>query len=172
MDKILDASRLIEGEVMPETHPEVERLLGENRRLKDALDRATLEAAIAKREAEAAIGPLRTQLTPLYRALQVLFGHMEAAGVTASDPVVPTSGRPPTGNQKHAAVWESWKQKLGPTAAKFIDALLLHEEMTVTQLRIACQCGQQTVYDTASKMSKAGLINRNGGKYSLKQLPG
>ena len=60
--------------------------------------------------------------------------------------------------------------KLGGKQAEFIQALLEHGEMSAIQLKIATRSGQQTVYDTIHKLNKLGLINKNGGKFSLKEL--
>lgn len=76
----------------------------------------------------------------------------------------------PAGDNRKAAVWESWKQKLGGKQAEFIEALLTHGEMSAIQLKIATRSGQQTVYDTIHKLNKLGLINKNGGKFSLKEV--
>ena len=149
---------MLEGQVAVDNRDEIiSSLRQENRRLSDEV----LEVRRELREAHAAVAALRTQLHPLYRALQAVFGEMEhvAAGEI-----------PAPNNPRVSAVWESWKQKLGGMSAKFIDALLLHGEMSVAQLRVAMQCRQQTVYDVSSKLGKLGLLNKNGGKYSLKQL--
>jgi hypothetical protein len=101
-------------------------------------------------------------LTPLHEGLCQLFDEM--------DKVAPGQGEAAPVNGKASAVWESWKKDLGGKAAEIIDALLVHGEMSVAQLRVAAKCGQQTVYDITHKMNKLGLINRNGGRYSLKKL--
>ena len=109
---------------------------------------------------ESGVRDLRRVLSPLYQALGQVFGEIEGMGVTSA-------GQPA---DSKSAVWESWKQKLGGKAADAIDALRLHGEMTHTQLKIHIRCGQQTVYDTVHRLNKAGIINKNGGKISLKRL--
>lgn len=42
--------------------------------------------------------------------------------------------------------------------------------MTTAQLMYAAKCAKQTVYDTATKMNKAGILTNAGGKYRLKDL--
>ncbi len=111
---------------------------------------------------ERGVQELRKVLSPLYQALQHVFGEIDTMGVGSA----PAAGVDP----RKSAVWEDWKQKLGGKAADAIDALHLHGEMTHTQLRIHMKCGQQTVYDTVHRLNKAGIINKNGGKISLKQL--
>ena len=71
---------------------------------------------------------------------------------------------------KVSKVWKSWQEKMPGFPAKFIEVLLEHGEMTVPQLKIAAHCGSNTVYGVISKLHGLGLINKNGGKYSLKEL--
>jgi hypothetical protein len=113
-----------------------------------------------------ALALLRRQLEPLYTALRVVFGQLDAAGVAPENPCQEPVGR----EVKASPVWESWISKLGGKSADFIRALLEHGEMTSVQLRVVTHSGQQTVYDVTSKLNKLGLLNKNGGKYSLKQL--
>jgi len=68
------------------------------------------------------------------------------------------------------AAWENWKSKLPGLPARFIDALLLHGPMTQTQLRIAVGCAAGSVASIVSTLWKAGLIDKNSGRISLKQL--
>ena len=51
-----------------------------------------------------------------------------------------------------------------------ISALLDHGSMTAQQLRVAMQCGNQSVYDTATRLNKLGLLAKDGSRYSLKEL--
>lgn len=115
-----------------------------------------------KRENQRAISALRQQLNPLYRALQAVFGEMDAIGDTEQEaPVAP----------QKKAVWEAWKAKLPGYPAKFIDALLLHGEMSGPQLRVVMQCATNTVYNVASQLNKLGLLgNAPKGRYKLKEL--
>jgi hypothetical protein len=113
---------------------------------------------------ESGVQQLRTVLTPLYQALQHVFGEIEAMGV---------GGESAAPNVKNSVAWDSWKQKLGPNsaAAKIIDILMIHGELTHTQLRIHIGTNRmQTVYDAVSKLNKAMLLNKNGDKFSLKEL--
>lgn len=105
---------------------------------------------------------LRSVLSPLYTSLQQLFGDIDAMDVGAAP------GEPvPTRN---SAIWDSWKQKLGEGPAKIIDALLLHREMNTQQLAIATHYHRTTIPALIFKLNKAGLLNKNGGKFSLKEL--
>lgn len=101
-------------------------------------------------------------LQPLYRGLQQIFGEIEAMNV-GSSVAVPTDSR-------IAAIWSDWKQKFPGHPARAIDALMLHGSMTQSQLRIAVGCATGTISNVVSILNKAGLINKNGGKISLKEL--
>jgi len=157
--------RLLEGatdaEVVTDPNDEIEALQQDNADLRRELSRAIQ----AKRASEQGLSALRKQLTPLYRALQAVFGELDAAGVDDSGPANNATPRV-------SAVWESWKQKLGTNTApaRVIDALLGHGELNVAQLKVAAKMANQTVYDAIHRLNKLGLINKNGGRFSLKQL--
>lgn len=135
----------------------LERAEEERDNLYDALQRAKDQSAAANR----AIGGLRKILQPMFNGLRAVFGELDAADIEGSGE---------TSNPKSHGVWESWKQKLGGKSALTIQALLEHGEMNVAQIRVATHSAQQTVYETMSKLHKLGLINKNGGRYSLKTL--
>lgn len=150
----------------------IETLEAEVRRLTRAVAAANEDAESAHRDTARALAALRRQLTPLYQALQSVFGELDAVGVE-----MPTTAAAPDGvepaapaNARVAAVWESWKAKLPGKPAEFISILLDHGEMSHAQLKIAGRCGSDTVYRTITKLNGAGLINKNGGRFSLKQL--
>jgi hypothetical protein len=118
---------------------------------------------------ERGVDELRTVLNPLYQALQHIYGEIGAMGVNGAASTVASSAP----NGRASAAWESWKQKLGANsaAAKIIDILMIHGELTHTQLRIHIGTSRmQTVYDAVSKLNKAALLNKNGDKFSLKEL--
>jgi hypothetical protein len=104
---------------------------------------------------------LRSALSPLYRALQHVFGDLDAMGI---------QGTQAAAAPQHKAVWENWKQKLGGLPARAIDALLLHGAMNRTQLRIQLGCANGSVTNVIVALNKAGLIDKNGSKVSLKEL--
>lgn len=107
---------------------------------------------------------LRGALSPLYIALQQVFGDLDAMGIEEG------AGKQSAPATAKSAVWESWKQKLGGKVAQAIDVLALHGEMNAKQLRLHLQCGNDYIYNVISKLHTNGLINKNGGKISLKQL--
>ena len=64
---------------------------------------ATMEQGIAR---------LREALTPVYSGLQMIFGEIEATGVSSTGS---TAGSP---DSRVTAVWESWKRRFGEGPAK------------------------------------------------------
>ena len=145
---------------------EIERLRASLRQ--EARQRADAERAAerAREDAQRALSMLRTQLGPLYRALQAVFGELDAAGVTSERESGPQATAAPS---QHSAVWEAWKAKLG-SAGKVIDALLLHKEMNTQQLAIATGLHRTTIPALIYKLNQAGLLNKRDGKFSLKPL--
>lgn len=139
-------------------------LLNEVKELREQIRDSRRETVAAKRESARALGELRRQLGPLYKALQMVFGELDAAGV---DEAPAASGAT---SPRIAAVWENWKQKIGGQPAQLIDAFLLHGEMTYGQIAIAIGIKSSNVAQVVHRLNKAGLINKNGGKYSLKSL--
>lgn len=156
--------RLIEGQV-DDADSRIADLEREVRDLTDALSAAKFALADARRESTRALGALRRQLAPLYRALQDVFGELETAGVEES--AAPAAGEP---TARTSAVWASWKSRLPGGPAKIIDALLLHGEMNTQQLAIATGVHRNSIPAMIYKLNKAGLLNKNGGRFSLKLL--
>lgn len=150
---------------LPNPQQQIESLQRElyqrNRELADIQEELRQERAKTA-QSSAGTKELRAVLDPLYRALQLIYGEMEAMGVPAAS----SGGSDP----RVAKAWEAWKQKLGGQAAKAIDALLLHGSMNQVQLRIQIGCASGSTPGIVSQLWKAGLINKNGGKISLKEL--
>ena len=147
---------------LPPPRDRIADLLEENRKLRDEIadlrEQLRRNKVLEEHEQRTLI---RMTLSPLHTALTHLFEQIDTAGVRT------ISG---DGPQKNSAAWESWKQKLGGKVAEAIDVLLLHGEMNAAQLRIHLRCATNYVFQVISKLHKAGLINKNGGKISLKQL--
>lgn len=139
-------------------------------KLRGELSDTRHELQRVKEDSNRALTGVRQQLSPLYRALQRLFGELDDAGVADVPLGAPTPASTPPVNSRATAVWESWKSKLGTGPARIIDALLLHGEMTAKQLKIACACRQNSIYEWMVKLNKAGIVNKNGGRFSLKEL--
>lgn len=106
---------------------------------------------------EQGVQKLREVLGPLFNGLKLIYNEVDSMGFgdisAASSPV-----------------WDSWKQKLGGQTAEAIDILSLHGEMNAEQLRIHLRCARTHVYNVISRLNKAGIINKNGGRISLKEL--
>lgn len=133
--------------------------------------RTSQEALAEERKKNAGVDvgmkELRKALTPLYGALKHMFGEMDAMGV-GFEPAAPDAATSMSPRVK--AAWDNWKHKLGPLAGKHIDALMIHGAMTNVQLRIAVGCGTTSTTNAIYALNKAGLINKSGGKVSLKEL--
>jgi hypothetical protein len=158
--------RLLEGtiETADPRDARISELEDEVHDLREALTIANAETTHAKRDAGRALTNLRRQLSPLYRALQDVFGELDATGVDEAGPS-PSAASPRT-----SAVWESRKSRMPGGPAKIIDALLLHSEMNTQQLAIATGVHRNSIPAMIYKLNKAGLLNKNGGRFSLKTL--
>lgn len=154
------AQPLLEGNV--DNRDElIEHLQGEVKTLTRDLLLAKAEAARERRANTAAVSVLRNQLLPFYQALKSLFGELDKFDTVDASPVA----------AKSSAVWETWKRQLGGKQAEFIQAMLDHgHEMTSEQLRVATHTGRSTVPQIIYKLNQLGLINKNGGRFSLKEL--
>lgn len=157
--------RLIEGIVEEVGGAELDEVREENRELRAQLSAARREAESAKRDAAHALGGLRKVLSPLYRALQQVFGELDAAGVEDGE-----STPPPQVSNREAAIWSSWKAKFRGQAAQLIDVLLLHGELTQQQIAIHLGIHRKNVPQLIFKLNKNSLIQRNGDRYSLKKV--
>jgi hypothetical protein len=135
----------------------IEKLEQENRELHTSL--IAMQRKV--KSMEQGLRGIRRQLEPWHNALGLLFGELDEQGISDAPTSVPT---------RIAGVWESWKQKLGGKSADLIDALLQHGVMNAPQLRVAMKCHINSVYETTAKLQKLGLVNKNGGRYSLKEL--
>jgi len=121
---------------------------------------------------EKGVAQLRNILSPLHQALGMVFGQIESMGVGES---ARSAGQvPSTNDPRKAAVWDSWVEKLGGKdsfAGKMISALLQHGALTSKQIAIHIGTKRmQTVYETTLKVNKAGILDKNGDKFALKEL--
>lgn len=148
-----------EGHIF-EDGDEIAALKDENRDLRRQLNDALNDVSQLRRENDRAVASLRKQLSPLYRALQGVFGDMEAFGGDDA----------PAASSRTSAVWESWKARMPGRTAQVIDALLLHGSMNSTQIGIAIGIHRNNVPPLIHKLKTAGLIDKNGNQYALKQL--
>ena len=163
---------IIDAEVDPRDD-RIDELERQVARLRGDLSDARHELTRVREDSNRALTALRRQLSPLYGALQRVFGELDAAGIADVEPVpVASPTAAPAPNARVSAVWDSWKEKLGSNTApaRVIDALLGHGELNVAQLKVAAKMANQTVYDAIHRLNKLGLINKNGGRFSLKAL--
>ena len=136
----------------------LQRALAEKTKRVEQLEEALRQERNKNAGTEAGVSQLRATLTPLFQALQLVFGHIDAM-------------EPGPVSHAKAAVWESWKQKLGGgLTGRAIDALMLHGPMNQTQLRIQLSCATRTVTNIVGALNKAGLINKVDGKIALKEI--
>jgi hypothetical protein len=139
-------------------------IAGLEQELRDAKDGEEM-AKQASSDALQVIRALReSPLAQVHKVLKMLFGEIsrvDAGEVTP--PQVETTSRA-------NSVWDKWIQKLGGNRGAILKSLLEHGEMTRVQLRVASQVPEGSLNGITSELYKMGLINRAGGKYSLKQL--
>lgn len=162
--------RLLEGEVVesPDTGEAV-RLRELNRTLTRELHDAMEEnESLRKRLATAGapVSRLREKLQPFYQMLQAIFGDIDDLTSEAPNGAMPAG----SADARVLAVWESWKTKLPGAPADVIDALMRHGQANATQLKIICKRDIKTIYSGIARLKTAGLIEKSGGRFLLKQL--
>lgn len=153
-------------------HPEADdstRLRREIAGLEQELREAKREAEEARQsaaDAVQAISALRRQLEPLHKSLKMIFGEISRvdAGKETGEP----SASENTSRFTNAKL-EMMKRQLGGRQAEFIE-FLQHGEMTTAELAAAAHCHRDTVAQVILKLNRAGLIEKNGNKFSLKDL--
>lgn len=149
---------MLRGEV-DDRDQRIELLTREVERLEGELRAAKLETEKVRAENGRAISALRKQLAPLFRALQMVFGEIDA--VSEGDVGVPQAD----------TKWESVKQRLAPRLRDAIDILLVQKAMKRTQLAAALRMD----YSNCNKnvigvLLRQGLLLDNGRELSLKEL--
>lgn len=167
--------RLLEGEVIDNGNDvqagELDRLRSELRGVRHELNDLRDENAQLNRrlsQTDAPIARLRETLRPIYELLQMVMGEIDAID---PDDVPSAAGASATRPAASSPVWESWKQRMPGAPAKIIDALLLHADASVEQLVVLTHISRRTtIYEAIRRMSKAGIIDKNGGRFALKKL--
>lgn len=147
----------------------IARLEDENAQLRRELVKKDQVLESDRRTIAAGVANLRRQLSPLYTALKQVFGEMEGL-VEDTDPTGGSSHGP---DSRVSAVWDSWKGRLSPACGRVIDALLIHGALNSQQICVAAKMGMSTLLGgtgVIAKLNKAGLLDKNGGKFSLKKL--
>lgn len=167
--------RLLDGDVInPQPNgdaTEAVRLRELNRNLTRELSESLDEnEQLRKRvaQADAPVARLREKLQPFYQLLQAIFDDIEDIGPPDSS----SSQSSAAGlDARTAAAWEEWKQRMPGAPAKIIAALQKHGSADTSQLCILIgTTRRQTVHDAVHKLNSSGLINKNGGRFSLKGL--
>jgi hypothetical protein len=127
-------------------------------RTEDALRQVREDLLKAQRQL-IATGRFKKMIAEPFHVLRTIMD--ELSDVEVDSPASPRSN----------AVWDSWKSKLGGKKAEFIQAMLeCGHPMTSEQLRVATHTGRSTVPQIIHQLKDLGLINKENGKYSLKEL--
>lgn len=172
-DKLMVRDNIIDVESDPRAE-KIDSLERQVAKLRGELSDARHELTRVREDSNRALTSLRQQLSPLYRALQRVFGELDDAGVldgATPAPIANAPSPPPTSDGGRVqAVWNAWKQKLNAPCGRIIDALLVHGEMNTTQLSVAAQMHKSNVSKAIQKLNEVSVINKNGGRFSLKQL--
>lgn len=165
--------RLLEGEVVepePIEDSEVDRLRDQVMQLsreRDGLRTENIRLRQRVNQTDAPVAILKKTLEPLYQALRAMWGEIEVIQPETTS----TQNSSPEAGSKTSPVWEEWKQRLGNWPGRIITALQTHKDADTTQLCILIgTTRRQTVHDAIFKLNKSGLIDKNGDRYSLKQL--
>ena len=148
--------KLLEGTVTTAADTELERLRDLTVHLTNQLHDCRAEFQVMKLERDAmvrAVSGLRNLLAPLWGEVQNVPVDVTVVGVPAA-----TSSR-----------LESVKKAMPGKPAELITLLQEHGPMSVTQIITLAHWGKNSVYQTVSKLMKAGYLVNNGGKYTLTQ---
>jgi hypothetical protein len=153
------SSRMLVGEVVDLKYYEVEleRIKRISENLSNELRQCRDQFARMKMERDAlmqATDGLRKLFAPLWGELQNVPVGVDVVGVPASN--------------SNARI-ESAKRRMPGRPAEFIDLLLEHGPMNVTNFVTLAKCSKQTVYNVLSKLGQAGIVESSGGRYSLKE---
>ena len=154
---------MLEGNV-DHSATELARLREENRTLR--IENSTLKAELeaTRAENEVAIGSLRRCLTPLYQALQRVFGDMDAIAPVGDEPAA--TGSAANGNSR----WDAIKQRNPGRIAEAIDALLIHGPLNVSQMAAVIHIDRSNCSkNVVGKMLRMGIAERDGQKIRLRE---
>lgn len=138
---------------------ELDRLSEINATLSEHLQhcRETFATVQAERDALLeAMKDVRNMLAPFYKTLRILFNDFDSAIAV-------------TGFAQPSVKIESAKRRMPGKPSEFIDLLLEHGPMNLTNFVTLAKCSKQTAYNTLSKLSQAGIVQSSGGKYFLKE---
>lgn len=136
---------------------EQQRLEEEILSLRHELDDTNRE----KERLERTVRNLRSQLSPLHRALRAVFGEIELA-IGEEEMGAAGNSSAPQHQPGSDARWESYKQQFPGVAARIIDALLTHQQMTYGQLKVFLKADYNTVKNAAARLREAGALVKEG----------
>ena len=100
----------------------------------------------------------RTKIIELLHALRAIFNGDMAA--TAQGQVSTPSGTNPR--------WEALKRAFPGRCAELIDTLIAHGPLNTGQIAAIMRADSRTINQLIHKLNKAGGIEKNGGKFSLR----
>lgn len=112
---------------------------------------------------EKGVDTLQHALAPTFRGMQMIFGVFEDLGINPEDAYSQTAA--PKGD---ASFWDLQKRRFPGKPSEIID-LLLERSMNTSQIAAAGRMDPRTVTKTIYILNKAGLVEKNGGMFSLKQ---
>lgn len=135
-------TRLVEEPDSRELERRVTRLEAEIANLKQSAMKAAQEGVEIM---------LRRMFAPLHKATSVMVGEI------TTDETLQSSGK-----------WDAIKQRVGPKLAEVIDLLLIQGAMTTTQIANATRCSGEAARQRMDKLRGQGLVEKNGGHFSLK----
>jgi hypothetical protein len=131
----------------------IEKLRKEVHRLDEALRMERIKTVTV----EHGVRKLKSATAPLYHALQLIHGEIDAMGFV--DSAAHSQGNPK---------WEDWKRRMPGRPAEVIALLQVNSDMSVQNLMTAMKAGKNTVYQIMSRLGQAGVTKCTGGRYSLK----
>ena len=103
---------------------------------------------------------LKQQLSPLYQAIRGIMEDLPEEDVNVS---VDSSMQP-------RDKWEIQKRLFPGKPSEIIDLLLIRSNMSTKELATANRSDPRTITKAIFTLNNAGLIEKNGGRFSLKQL--
>lgn len=167
-------SKLLEnGPMTSEEADDLRRQLGQKERLVESLERDLRDAQQETKDerdrsanAKKALAAVRHQLQPLFTSLRLLFGELDTVDIPDSF----VGGKPATGAPQNNSVWESQKRRFPGRPADIIDALLERPGMTTQALATTLRADVRTISRNIFVLNKAGLIEKNGSQFFLKEL--
>lgn len=153
---------------------EVESLRLQVKGLKQELRDANDALEAAKNQSSASVKALkviRNVFEGQHRALQIVFGELDAAGIEADSaaPGTPVSSAQSSLGPPNPAAYNAWKQQLPPGCGKIIDALIV-QPLSQKQMTTVCKMHYDTVGKYLKMLSANSLVNHDGRLYRLNRL--